>query len=42
MFMMWLGYSLLSFNYWVTKIVANVVVLILNYDISKLVVFRKK
>ena len=42
MFMMWLGYSLLSFNYWVTKIVANVVVLILNYVISKLVVFRKK
>ena len=41
-FMMWLGYSLLSFNYWVTKIVANVVVLILNYVISKLVVFRKK
>ena len=37
-----LGYSLLSFNYWVTKIVANVVVLILNYVISKLVVFRKK
>ena len=23
MFMMWLGYSLLSFNYWVTKIVAK-------------------
>ena len=42
MFMMWLGYSLLSFNYWVTKIVVNVVVLILNYVISKLVVFRKK
>ena len=42
MFIMWLGYSLLSFNYWVTKIVANVVVLILNYVISKLVVFRKK
>lgn len=42
MFMMWFGYSLLSFNYWVTKIVANVVVLILNYVISKLVVFRKK
>ena len=40
--MMWHGYSLLSCNYWVTKIVANVVVLILNYVISKLVVFRKK
>ena len=32
----------ISFNYWITKIVANVVVLILNYVISKLVVFRKK
>lgn len=40
--MMWLGYSLMGFNYWVTKIIANVVVLILNYVISKLVVFRKK
>ena len=30
------------YNDWVTKIVANVVVLILNYVISKLVVFRKK
>ena len=42
MFMMWVGYSQLHFNYWVTKIVANVVVLILNYVISKLLVFRKK
>lgn len=42
MLMMWLGYSLLAFNYWVTKIVANVIVLILNYIISKLLVFRKK
>ena len=42
MLMMWIGYSLLDFNYWVTKIVANVVVLVLNYVISKLIVFRKK
>ena len=40
--MMWLGYSVMGINYWVTKIVANVVVLILNYVISKLFVFRKK
>ncbi len=39
---MWLGISLLSFDYWWTKIAANVVVLILNYVISKLVVFRKQ
>ncbi len=40
--MMWVGYSRLDFNYWITKIVANVVVLILNYVISKLFVFRKE
>ena len=40
--MMWVGYSLLEFNYWAVKIVANVIVLILNYVISKLLVFRKK
>lgn len=39
---MWLGYSVMGINYWVTKIVANVVVLILNYVISKLIVFKKK
>mgnify|MGYP002509021748 FL=1 len=42
MLMMWAGYSLLDINYWITKIIANVVVLILNYVISKLVVFKKK
>ena len=42
MLMMWVGHSVLEFNYWATKIVANVVVLILNYVISKLLVFRKK
>ncbi len=41
-FMMTLGNSVLRINYWVCKIVANVVVLILNYVISKLLVFRKK
>lgn len=40
--MMWLGYDFLKFNYWVTKIIANVVVLILNYVISKILVFGKK
>ncbi len=39
---MWLGYDLMDINYWVTKIFANVVVLILNYVISKLIVFKKK
>ncbi len=42
MVMMELGYSVMGINYWVTKIVANVVVLILNYVISKLFVFKKK
>ena len=40
--MMWVGYSRLHFNYWGTKVVANMVVLILNYVISKLFVFRDK
>ncbi len=40
--MMEIGYSMLKFNYWVVKIVANVVVLILNYVISKIFVFKKK
>lgn len=39
--MMWAGYSLIGVNYWLTKIIANVVVLILNYVISKLFVFKK-
>lgn len=40
--MMWLGYSVIGINYWVTKIAANVIVLILNYIISKLFVFKGK
>jgi len=39
---MWVGYSLIGINYWVTKIAANVVVLILNYVVSKLFVFKNK
>lgn len=38
--MMWLGYSVIGINYWITKIGANVIVLILNYVISKLFVFK--
>lgn len=38
--MMWLGYTLIGINYWITKIAANVVVLILNYIISKIFVFK--
>lgn len=38
--MMFVGYKTLGINYWITKIVANVVVLILNYIISKLFVFK--
>lgn len=40
--MMWLGYTLIGINYWITKITANVVVLILNYIISKIFVFKEK
>lgn len=40
--MMRLGYSVMGINYWITKITANVVVLILNYIISKFFIFRKK
>lgn len=42
MLIMWLGYYKLGINYWVTKIAANVVVIILNYIISKLVVFKTR
>lgn len=40
--MMWIGYDLIGINYWVTKIIANIVVLILNYVISKVFVFKNK
>ena len=38
---MWLGYSVIGINYWVTKVFANIVIIILNYVISKLIVFKK-
>lgn len=41
-FIMWLGVDLLNFNLWAMKIAASVVVLVLNYIISKLIIFRKK
>lgn len=37
-----IGFAKLGINYWIVKIAANVVVLILNYVISKIFVFRKK
>ena len=40
--MMELGNSIIGINYWVTKIIANIVVLILNFVISKLFVFKDK
>ena len=40
MAVMWVGFSWLQFNYWAVKIVANVGILILNYVISKVFVFR--
>ncbi|MBR2284671.1 MAG: GtrA family protein [Ruminococcus sp.] len=40
--MMTVGYGLIGVNYWVMKIIANIVVLILNYVISKIFVFRNK
>lgn len=40
--MMRIGYSWLKFNYWLVKVVANIVVLILNYVVSKLFVFKSK
>ena len=38
---MWVGNAWLAFPYWPTKLVANVVVLILNYVISKVFVFKQ-
>ena len=37
-----LGNSIIGINFWVTKVIANVVVLILNFVISKLFVFKDK
>lgn len=41
-FMMWAGVHLLNMNLWVTKIIASIVVFVLNYIISKAIVFRHK
>ena len=35
------GFAWLGINYWVVKVLANVIVLILNYVISKVFVFKK-
>lgn len=42
MLIMNIGYSRLGFNYWLTKVAANVIVIVLNYVISKLFVFKKE
>lgn len=39
---MTVGVSVMKANYWVTKVIANVIVLILNYVISKFFIFNKK
>ena len=39
---MWLFVDILSFNKWVVKGIATVVIIILNYILSKFLVFRKK
>ena len=42
MLIMNIGVKRLGANYWLTKIIANVIIIILNYVISKLFVFRKQ
>ncbi|MDO4979176.1 MAG: GtrA family protein [Candidatus Saccharibacteria bacterium] len=39
---MWVAVDLLSMNNMVWKIIANIVVIIMNYVLSKLIVFKKK
>jgi putative flippase GtrA len=39
---MHIGFGMIGINYWLVKIFANVIVLILNYVISKLFVFKGK
>ncbi|MBQ8108102.1 MAG: GtrA family protein [Ruminococcus sp.] len=36
-----IGYTVIGMNYWIVKIFANVIIIILNYVISKLFVFKK-
>lgn len=40
--MMWFFVDVMSYNKFIIKLIANVFVIILNYVLSKLVVFRKK
>ena len=42
MAVLWLGTSVLHINDGIVKIVANVIVIIVNYIASKLFIFRKK
>jgi putative flippase GtrA len=42
MLIMNFGVKLIGANYWVTKVIANVIIIILNYIISKLFVFKKQ
>ena len=39
---MHIGFGMIGMNYWFVKVLANIVVLILNYVISKIFVFRNK
>lgn len=39
---MWLGVDLLHFNSTVIKILSNVIVIVLNYIVSKLIIFKNK
>lgn len=42
MFVFWLGFTVLGFKDIYVKIVSQVIVIVLNYILSKLVIFRKK
>lgn len=39
---MWLFVDILVFNYWAVKIIANVIIIVVNYILSKFIVFRNK
>lgn len=39
---MWLLVNVISANSWLAKIVMNVIVIVLNYVLSKLIIFKKK
>ena len=41
MFIMWLGVTILSFNDKITKIISQILVIVGNYVLSKLFVFKK-